>query len=98
MLKVVALAAALSACAHPRRALVGGAGMIALGVLAEATNHTTYCSDPEGYRCLGTQIGDGVTNDIAHGAGEMLLVGGIVAVIGGLVGLSNEHAAEAHKM
>jgi len=94
MLKVVALAAALSACAHPRRAMVGGAGMIALGVLAEATNHTTYCSD----QCLGTQIGDGVTNDVAHGAGEMLLVGGIVAVIGGLVGLSNEHAAEAHKM
>jgi hypothetical protein len=98
MLRVVALAAALSACAHPRSAIVGGAGMIALGALAEATNHTTYCSDPDGFGCLGTQIGDGVTNDLAHGAGEMLLVGGIVAVIGGLVGLSNDHTAAAHKM
>jgi len=97
MLKVVALAAALSACAHPRRVLAGGAGMIALGVLAESTNSTSYCSDPEGYACAGRQIGDGVANGIANAAGEMLLVGGIVAVIGGLVGLSNEHAAEAHK-
>lgn len=97
MLKLVALVAALSACAHPRRTLAGGAGMIALGALAEATNHTSYCSDPEGFSCAGTQIGDGVTNDIAHGAGEILLVGGIIAVIGGLVGLSDEHAAEAHK-
>jgi len=95
MLKVVVLAAALSACAHPRRALVGGAGMIVLGVLADSTNHTTHCSDPEGAGCLVTQFGDGVANDIARGAGEMLLVGGIVAVIGALVGLSNEHAAES---
>jgi hypothetical protein len=56
MLEVVALAAALSACAHPRRAMVGGAGMIALGVLAQATNNTTHCSDPEGYKCVGTRI------------------------------------------
>ena len=51
--------------------------------------------DTAGHGCLGLQIGDGVTNDVAHGAGEVLLVGGIVAVIGGLAGLSNEHAVEA---
>jgi hypothetical protein len=97
MLKVVALAVAVSACAHPRRALVGGAGMMVLGVLAETANGTSYCSDPGGYSCAGRQIGDSVANGIANGAGEMLLLGGIVAVVGGLVGLSDEHAAQAHK-
>lgn len=98
MLKVVALAAALSACAHPRRALVGGAGMIALGVLAESSKSSSYCSDPERYTCAGTQIGDSIATGLVNGAGSLLLLGGVVAIVGGLVGLSNEHPAVPHKM
>lgn len=78
--------------------MIGGAGMIVLGALAESTNHMTYCSDPQGFSCATSQIGDGVTNDVAHGTGEMLVIGGLVAIAAGLVGLSSESAAEHHKM
>jgi hypothetical protein len=98
MFKVVALAAALSACAHPRSALVSGAGMAGLGLLALSANQMTSCSSTEAFGCFGAGLGDDIANGVAHTTGAVLLTTGLVVVGAGLVGLSNENQPEHHKI
>ncbi|MFT3694020.1 MAG: hypothetical protein QM831_12825 [Kofleriaceae bacterium] len=88
------MTAALSACAHPRSAIVAGGGVMVLGIVAETANSHTYCSDPGGFGCVGSQVGDDIGNGLAHAAGTALIIGGLAIIVGGLIGLSNEHPAK----
>lgn len=78
----------LSACAHPRAALVTGTMVAVVGGALVATTHVRDCSSPEASELCGFDQG---SDNIKQGTGAVILVSGLVLVFAGLVGLSNEH-------
>ena len=78
----------LSACAHPRAALVTGTMVAVVGGALVATTHVRDCSSPEASELCGfDQLGGTIKQD----TGAVILVSGLVMVFAGLVGLSDEH-------
>jgi hypothetical protein len=98
MFRLVALLAAVSACAHqarPRTQLAGGAALIAVGALASSVGHESSCLSSG---CESGRLGDTLAGPFVESAGTTFVVMGIVALGVGLFRLSREDAAQAHKM
>jgi len=78
----------VSACAHPRTAIAFGTAVAAAGGALAVTTHVRDCSSPNASDLCAIDRGSDALKQLSGG---VIMVGGLVLVVAGLIGLSNEH-------